>query len=82
MEVTKITVKWQAADGYVGGQRPQVTIIEASDFVGRSREEAEEIFDEIMEDAFRQKVCWECDDYEGVLKEIMDAAAKLGEGGE
>jgi hypothetical protein len=77
--MTNIEVKWQAADGYVGGRRPQVTTIDASDFVGLDRVEAEKLFDEIMEDSFRQRVCWDCDNYDTSLQEIMDAAAKLGE---
>jgi hypothetical protein len=76
--MSKVKVRWQAADGYVGGARPQTTTIEASDFEGLSRIEAEELFDELMDDAFREKVTLECDDYEASLNEIM-AAAKDGE---
>ncbi len=72
-----VKVKWQASDGYVGGARPQVTIIDASDYIGLSRLEAEKMFDEDMENAFREKVCWYCDDYEASLGEVIAAAAKL-----
>lgn len=74
----KIEVRWQAADGYAGARRPQATMIEVSDFAGLSRLEAERLFDEIMEEAFRQRVCWECDDYDGAISEIMAVAEKVG----
>lgn len=75
--MSSIKVQWQAADGYVGGSRLQVTKIDASDFIGLDRVEAEKLFDEIMEESFREKVCWDCDNYEASLQEIMDAAKKL-----
>lgn len=77
--MTSIKVKWQAADGYVSGRRPQETVIDASDFVGLDRAEAEKLFDEIMNDDFRQKVTCDLDDYDASLQELMDAAAKLAE---
>jgi hypothetical protein len=73
-QMTKIKVHWQASDGYVGKDRPQVATIDASEFEGLSRREAEELFDELMEDAFRNKVSWDCDDYDGAIDEIMAAA--------
>ncbi len=74
-EMTKIKVRWQASDGYIGKDRPQVTTIEASDFEGLERREAEALFEELMEDDFRNKVSWDCDDYDGAIDEIMEAAA-------
>jgi hypothetical protein len=76
---SRIEVTWQAADGYVGGRRPQTTKIEVSDFVGLTRLEAEMLFDQIINEDFSQRVQWECDDYEASLSEIMAAAAALPE---
>lgn len=75
--MSKVKVRWQASDGYVGGSRPQVAIIDVSDYVGLSRFEAENMFDSDMEAAFRDQVQWDCDDYEASLSEIIEAAAKL-----
>lgn len=72
MSVVKI--RWQACDGYVGKDRPQETTIDASEFEGLSRSEAENLLSSIMEDEFRQTVTWECDDYEGAVDELMKAA--------
>jgi hypothetical protein len=74
---TRIKVKWQADDGYVGKDRPQVTTIDPADFVGLDAIQAEKLFTELMEDAFRERVTWECDDPEGTLAEIIAAAAEL-----
>lgn len=75
--MSKIEVKWQASDGYVGGQRPQYTTVEISDFVGLDRDEAQKLFEEIVDDDFRQKVCVDYADYDGSLQEIMEEAKKL-----
>lgn len=75
--MSNIEVKWQASDGYVSGRRPQTTMVDASDFVGLDRIEAEKLFDKIMMDDFLQKVTCDLDDYDASLQEIMDAAAKL-----
>jgi hypothetical protein len=72
-----VEVKWSAEDGYVGKDRPKWTEIDASDFINLSRAEAEALFDEIMEENFRQEVTWACHDYEGSLNELMEAAAKM-----
>lgn len=74
--MTQIKVKWSASDGYVGKDRPQTTTIDASEFEGLSRKEAEELFEELMEDDFRNKVSWDCDDYDGAINEIMASASQ------
>jgi len=74
--MSKVQIKWQAADGYFGKDRPQMTEIEAYDFEGLTRGEVQNLFDEMMEDAFRQKVSWEVDDYDGAIDEIMAAASQ------
>lgn len=76
--MSKVTVKWQASDGYVDKDRPQFTEIEVGDFTGLDVKAAKELFNEIMQEEFLQTVNWECDHYDGSVAEIM-AAAKADE---
>jgi hypothetical protein len=76
--MTKVKVRWYAADGYLCNDRPKTAVIDASDFEGLDRADAEDLFNELMQDIFLEKVAWDCDDYEASLDEIM-AAAKAGE---
>jgi len=63
--VSKFSVKWQAADGYVGRSRPQELSISADDFEGDDSDQfLEELFWERLDDDFRQKVQAEPDNFE------------------
>jgi hypothetical protein len=74
-EMSTVTVKWYAADGYVGKDRPKYAEIEVSDFSCMDANEAEELLDEIMQKTFLQQVNWECADYKTSIAEIMAAAS-------
>lgn len=77
--MSEIEVKWQASDGYIGGQRPQSTTIDPSEFLGLERKEAEKLLHEIIDEDFSQKVCVEYSDFNRTINEIMEAAKKLQE---
>ena len=80
--MSEIAITWEADDGYVGGDRPQEATINASDFVGLDRTDVEGLFNLFMDETLRMSVSWYVRNYDAVIQEIMDAAAKLGEGGE
>lgn len=73
----KIKVEWEIEDGYAGPSRTQVARIDPTGFVGMNRKEAVRELNECMEEEFRERVHWECKDYEASLTEIMQAAAKI-----
>jgi hypothetical protein len=75
-----IKVEWEIEDGYAGGVRPQTTMVDPSDFIGLTRKEAEATLSEIMQEAFLQRVGWECKDFDASLAEIRAAAAELEAG--
>lgn len=71
--MNNITIKWQASDGYVGGDRPQYTELFMDDFIDCDNVDSiiEMIGDAVNQD-FREKVCSYIRD-----KDMDDAVAKI-----
>ena len=51
-----IVVKWEVYDGYAGGSAPQTTEVDLEDFRHSSKQEIEDLLNEIVHEDFLQKV--------------------------
>lgn len=70
MPTDRLTLEWEAADGYVSGRRPQKTKLDVEDFEGYgSREEVERLVWEVLQEDFLGKVTAEPRN----LDEVVDA---------
>ncbi len=69
-----IMVLWEAADGYVGGRRPQRTSIPISELEGcETDDEIERAIEEHVQEDFVQNVVPEIDDIAEVIQAVRDA---------
>lgn len=72
----EIELSWQVEDGYAGGARPQTTYFDAAEFEGcESREEVQNLLEELMHEELMNKVSWTASNYEVVIESVM---ASLG----
>ncbi len=71
-----VEVKWQVADGYCGGSRPQSTELHLEDFdVEMSEGEIEDLIYEMVDDDFRQTITPGIENMDEVVEQIQAALA-------
>lgn len=68
--MAKRTIKWEVADGYVGGSRPQTYTFDDSGFEGMTVEEIIETLGGEITDDFHSKVSWSAPDLDKIAAEI------------
>lgn len=68
--MSKITVRWEAGDGYAGKSRPQSFEIDTEDYEHLDHEEREAQLHKDVDEDFRNKVVGECSNLEEVLEEL------------
>jgi hypothetical protein len=67
--MSKVTVRWQVDDGYVGGTRPQRTQVDTEDFQHcKTEEDVRNVLDEIIEEEMRTRIGFSVSNEDEVLE--------------